>query len=132
MSTIATSGRVRSTSSSSASASAAKPDDLEARLVQQAGQTFAQDHGVVGEGYAHGISARSVVPRPGGLETVKPAAERLDAVGEPAQPRAAGGRWRRRCRRRRPPRSASAPSHEPTHADLAARASAWRRWSAPR
>ena len=47
-----------------------EPDDLEAGLFEQAGEAFAQDHGVVGQGYAHGISARSVVPRPGGLEIV--------------------------------------------------------------
>ena len=50
---------------------AGQPDDLEASLLQQPRKSLAQDHRVVGERYSHGISARSVVPRPGGLETVK-------------------------------------------------------------
>src|SRR5581483_9499252 len=45
-------------------------DDLEAGLSEQPRQALAQDHGVVGDDYAHGISARSLVPRPGGLDKV--------------------------------------------------------------
>src|ERR1700689_1745016 len=47
-----------------------EPDNLEARFGEQPGEPFAKDHRVVGECYSHGISARSVVPRPGGLEIV--------------------------------------------------------------
>ena len=43
-----------------------EPDDFKAGFVEQSGETFAQDHRVVGQRYAHGISARSVVPRPAG------------------------------------------------------------------
>src|SRR5204862_565851 len=49
---------------------AGEPDDVESRFLEQPRQPLAQDHGVVGDDYAHGISARNVVPRPGGLDTV--------------------------------------------------------------
>ena len=71
ISTIATSGLVRSHKLEQRIAVCGEPDDLEAGFLEQAGEALAQDHGVVGQHYAHGISARSVVPRPGGLETVK-------------------------------------------------------------
>ena len=47
-----------------------EPDDLEPGLLEQPRQPLAQNDGVVGDDYPHGISARSVVPRPGGLDTV--------------------------------------------------------------
>ena len=69
MSTIATSGRCASTSASSSSPSAARPDDVEARLGEQPREPLAQEHRVVGEDHSHGISACTTVPRPGGLST---------------------------------------------------------------
>src|SRR5262249_5400488 len=45
--------------------------DVEAGLFEQSGQALAENDGVVCDDYAHGSSARSVVPRPGGLETVR-------------------------------------------------------------
>ena len=69
MSTIATSGRCSSTSASSSSPSAARPDHVEAGLVEQPREPLAQQHRVVGEDHAHGISACTTVPRPGGLST---------------------------------------------------------------
>ena len=39
-------------------------------LSQQPRKAFPQDHGVIGDHYPHGNSARSVVPRPGGLDIV--------------------------------------------------------------
>src|SRR5205085_10352295 len=47
-----------------------QPDDVETALLEQAREALAQDDGVVGDDYAHGISARRVVPRPGALDTV--------------------------------------------------------------
>src|SRR5205814_7894744 len=49
---------------------AREPHDIESGLLEQTRQALAQDHHVVGDDYAHGISARMVVPRPGGLDTV--------------------------------------------------------------
>jgi hypothetical protein len=45
-------------------------DHLESGLLEQPRKALAQDHRVIRDGYPHGISARSVVPRPGGLDTV--------------------------------------------------------------
>jgi hypothetical protein len=39
-----------------------EPHDLESGFREKAGEAFTEDHGVVGHRYAHGISARSVVP----------------------------------------------------------------------
>src|SRR6516165_9327683 len=47
-----------------------QPGNFEAGLSQQPRKAFPQDHGIIGDHYPHGNSARSVVPRPGGLDTV--------------------------------------------------------------
>ena len=62
-----------------------EPDDFEPGFFEQAGEPFAQDDRVVGHCYAHGISARRVVPRPGGLEIVSRPPSASIAVGEAAQ-----------------------------------------------
>ena len=131
MSTIATSGRVRSTQVEQLVSVGREPDDLETGLLEQSGEALAQDHRIVGQGYSHGISARRDVPRPGGLETVSVPPSASMRSARPAQTRAAGVR-----------RAADAVvgdlHDQPTavadggHLDLGARASAWRHWSAPR
>src|SRR6266508_3050271 len=44
-------------------------DDFESSLGQQPREALAQEHAVLGEGYAHGISARTRVPPPVVLDT---------------------------------------------------------------
>src|SRR4051794_34726048 len=44
-------------------------DDVEARVLEQPGDALAQQDTVVGDDYAHGISALRMVPRPGGLSS---------------------------------------------------------------
>ena len=68
--------------------------DLDAGFGEDAGESFAEDGGVVCERYAHGIVARRLVPRPEGLSILSsPSSE-----------------WRRSARPRRPvPREGSAP-----------------------
>ena len=70
MSTTATSGWMRVDQRQQLVAVAGQPHDLEPGLLEQPGEALAQDHGIVGERYSHGTSARSEVPRPGGLDTV--------------------------------------------------------------
>ncbi len=93
MSTIATSGLRALDQLEQRVAVAGEPDDLEAGFLEQPGEAFAQDHRVVGQRYAHGISARSVVPRPGGLETVKrpPSASTRSASPRRPEPPAVRG-----------------------------------------
>ena len=59
-------------------------DDVEARVLEQARDARAQQHRVLGEDYAHGISALTVVPPPRGLLDLEPPVERRDA-GRPAR-----------------------------------------------
>ena len=66
-------------------------DHVEAGVAEQPRETLAQQDAVLGDRYAHGISARTRVPPPAGRPDAQPAAERLDAVGEAAQARAALG-----------------------------------------
>ena len=77
MSTIAASGRLSRTSRSRLSASAGLGDDVDAGVLEQAHDPLAGEHDVVGDDYAHGISARRVLS-----PTLERAAERADAVGE--------------------------------------------------
>ena len=70
MSTIATSGSRAVDELEQLVRVRGHPDDLEAGLLEQPREPLAEDHRVVGDGYAHGISAVSRVPRPGGLDTV--------------------------------------------------------------
>ncbi len=65
-------------------------DDVEAGVVEHAHRALAQQHRVVGDHDAHGISARSVVPCRAGCGC-RAAAERGDPVGEAAQAGPAGG-----------------------------------------
>src|SRR6266536_75288 len=44
-------------------------DDLEAGLGQQPREPLAQENAILGDRYAHGISARRRVPPPAGLQT---------------------------------------------------------------
>ena len=90
-STIATSGLWARTLRSSSSASPAWPTTSMPGLLEQPHDALAQQHRVVGDDYAHGITARTTVPRPRGLVDLEPAVERRDAVGEPAQARAGVG-----------------------------------------
>ena len=108
-----------------------EPDDFEAGFFEQPGEAFAQDDRVVGQRYAHGISARSVVPRPGGLEIVNrpPSASMRSASPRSPEPPVGVA----------PPMPSSPTSMRQAltsvggeHSDLAGRGSAWRRWSAPR
>ena len=43
---------------------------LEAGRGERRGQRLPEEHGIVGQDYAHGITARIVVPPPGGLSTL--------------------------------------------------------------
>ena len=67
MSTIATSGSQSSTAASSSSASAASPDHLDALATDERRDALAQQPAVVGDHDAHGSSAVTTVPMPGGL-----------------------------------------------------------------
>ena len=82
---MATSGWVRSISSNESFRVGRESDDLEAGFFEQAGEPFAEDHGVVGEGLrAWDLgSQRGAAARWAG--DCEPAAERFDAVGEAAQ-----------------------------------------------
>ena len=60
-------------------------DDVEAGLAEQQRDALAQQHRVVGEHYAHGISALQPGSSGGWTPDLQAAVERLDAVGEPAQ-----------------------------------------------
>ena len=73
--------------------------DLESRVLEQAHEALAQQHGVLGDddlqwaiSCAHtGISARRVVPDPGGRVECQRSIQCADAVGEAAQARPAAG-----------------------------------------
>ena len=65
-STIATSGLCARTFRIRSSASPAWPDDLEAGVLEQPRRSLAQEHGVVRDHDAQGISALTTVPRPRG------------------------------------------------------------------
>ena len=69
MSTIATSGRCSLHEREQLVAVGGAPDHVEAGLGEQPREPLAQEHRVVGEDHAHGISAWTTVPRPGGLST---------------------------------------------------------------
>ena len=58
-------------------------------LLEQPHDALAQQHRVLGDDYSHGITARTVVPRPAALVDLEPAVERRDPVGEAAQAGAA-------------------------------------------
>ena len=70
-STIATSGVCSPTAAIRLVGGARLADDVEARLAEQHRDAFAQEHRVVGQHYAHGISALSRVPPAGGLQTFR-------------------------------------------------------------
>ena len=65
-------------------------DDLEAGLAEQPREPLAQQDAVLGDRYAHGISARTAF-RPPRAPDAKTTAVRLDPIGQTAQPRAALG-----------------------------------------
>ena len=82
MSTIATSGRVAAhLAQQRRRASSACADDVDAGVLEQAHDPLAGQHRVLGDDYAHGISARSV---PSSI--ADSAAERADTVGEVGSP----------------------------------------------
>ena len=83
MSTIATSGLCARTCAQQLVGVAGLSDDLEAGFPEQARDALAQQHAVVGDDDAHGISARTLVPPPGGLQTR--AARRAPRPGRPAR-----------------------------------------------
>ena len=66
-------------------------DYLEAGVGQKAREPLAQQHAVLGDRYAHGISALTRVPPPRGVQTLSRPSKRLDAVGKSAQAAAALG-----------------------------------------
>ena len=88
-STIATSGVTASTGDQLLGR-AGLADHVEAGLPEQQRDALAQQHRVVGQDYAHGISARSQCPRRRAPDPQAPV-ERLDPVGEPTQAGAALG-----------------------------------------
>ena len=64
--------------------------DLDARARQQRRDALADEDAVVRDHYPHGSSAVTVVPRARGTDDAQPPVERRDAIGQPAQSRAAG------------------------------------------
>ena len=64
--------------------------DLDPGAGQDRGDPLADEDAVVRDHDPHGSSAMTVVPAPGRADHGQPPVERLDAVGQPAQPRAAG------------------------------------------
>ena len=89
-STMATSGRWASIARSSSSGDVRLRHHLDARARQQRRDAFADEDAVVRDDYAHGSSAVTVVPAPGGTDDAQPPVQRRDAIGQPAQARAAG------------------------------------------
>ena len=65
------------------------PDDLDAGRRERAGERLPEQDRVVGEDYAHGISARMTVPAPGSLVTARRAADRRHPILETAKTGAA-------------------------------------------
>ncbi len=66
-------------------------DDLHPGVLEQPHDALAQQDRVVGDDYAHGITARTVVPSAARADDLEPAVERRNPVGEPAQARAGVG-----------------------------------------
>src|SRR3954469_24442434 len=62
------------------------PRDVEARLLEDAGDAFAKEDGVLGEHYPHGISARITVPRPGTLSTCRRPSRASTRSARPRRP----------------------------------------------
>ena len=94
--------------SQSSSASSQLPTTSKPSSLEQAREAFPQQHAVLGDRYPHGISALTRVPPPRRCPDAQPPAQRLDAVGEAAQP-GSRSRCRRRRRRRRRPRRRADP-----------------------
>ena len=69
MSTTATSGLCGAHLAQQVLGVAGLADDLDAGLLEQRAIALAQQHRVLGDHDAHGISARTTVPSPGGLST---------------------------------------------------------------
>ena len=67
-------------------------DDLVPVVLDQAGQSLAQERGVLGDHDAHGSSTSIRVPPPVGAEDLEAAALRGDAIGHAGQTRARVGR----------------------------------------
>ena len=62
------------------------PDDVEAGLAEQQRDPFAQQHRVVGDHYAHGISALSRVPPAGGLQIFRRPSSASTRSASPRRP----------------------------------------------
>ena len=65
------------------------PDHLAPCLAEQPHDACAHEKRVVSDDYAHGISARIARPLAGRARNHKPSPERLDAIAQPSQTRAA-------------------------------------------
>ena len=61
-------------------------DDLEARLLEQPRDALAQQQAVVGQDYAHGTSALTVVPSPGGEWTSRRPSSAARRSARPRRP----------------------------------------------
>src|SRR5690348_12866162 len=62
------------------------PGDFEAALDEQPSEAFAEQQRVVGERYAHGSSALTHVPPPGGLTTVNTPSSDATRSASPRRP----------------------------------------------
>ena len=101
MSTIATSGSCSSTSRSRSSPRRRLRHHVDPGAPQERRDALAHERAVVGDHDAHGSSAVTTVPAPGGLVDAQVPVQRLDAVGQAVQARSRAPRPRRRRRRRR-------------------------------
>ena len=131
-STIATSGLWALTLRSRSSASPAWRDDVEARLLEQARDALAQQHGVVGDDDPHGMVAPGwSCPRRAGDWTSSRPSSAASRSARPRRPLPRAGSPRRR-RRRRGPRRPRAVAARDADVRRGWPARTWRRWSATR
>ena len=89
ISATTTSGRVRSTAREQLRCICGFGADLDCRLGEHSFQPLPDEERIVGQGYAHGISAMIVVPLTRWAVHANASVERSDAVGEPGEARTA-------------------------------------------